>query len=35
MLHLQAKRLAMATSLLLLGVALGTAWLYAGLEQPV
>jgi hypothetical protein len=29
MLHIQAKRLATVASLVLLGVALGTAWLYA------
>lgn len=30
MLHIQAKRLATAASLVLLVVALGTAWLFAG-----
>lgn len=30
MLHIQAKRLATAASLVLFVVALGTAWLFAG-----
>lgn len=30
MLHIQAQRLATAASLVLLVVALGTAWLFAG-----
>jgi|GEM_PF-5785310 len=34
MVHLKAKRLATAASLVLLLIALGTAWLYAGPGGP-